>query len=840
MNHDEARLSAAAAPAQSFGLRLALARLALLWERLWPALWPALGAAGLFLLLALLDVFPRLPGQLHAALLVLFAAAFLVALARALRPLRLPAIAAAQRRIEQASGLPHRPLTALTDRLAGGNDPAAAALWQAHRARMALATRRLRIGIPAAGLAARDPFGLRSALLLLLVIAAIAAGTQWEPRLIGALQPDFSSGPPVPPPSIDIWVTPPDYTGLPPQFLQRDYKGEAIAVPTGSTVLAQIHGGRKPPQLKLDAAVTPFTPIDAQNFKVSAKMVAGQKLIVEQDGAVLAAWPIRIVPDEPPSVEFASPPQATARAALRLEYHATDDYGVEGVKAVITRPGGPPDQKIDIDLPLPALHAKDAKNASFHDLTPHVWAGLPVEIRFIARDAVDQTGESETVKMTLPERVFQNPLARAVIDQRKQLTLDPTQRQPVSEILSDLSSRPGLFHDNIAVFLGLRMASARLILDPEPKAVAEIQQMLWDAALEIEDGQVSLAQRELRELAKRLQDALANNAPDAEIERLMNELQQAIDRYLKALAENMQRMDPDQLKDMPPIDPSRMVDRNDLQRMLDRARQLARTGAKDAARDMLAQLQEMLENLQAGRPGQMEQGGAQQQQRQAMRQMQDLMQRQQQLLDRSFRSSRQGQRGQQGQKGQRGQQGQRGQEGQQGQRGQQGQPGDQAGDQSDAAGQQEALRRMLGEMMRRMGEGQGDIPQPLGRAERAMRDAVDALNRNAPGDAVGPQTEALDQLQQAARDLAEQMANQYGMGQGDRNGKQNGIPSPRADRDPLGRTPSGNGTDEDVKIPGQADVQKSREILDELRRRAGERSRPVIERDYIDRLLKRF
>jgi len=35
-------------------------------------------------------------------------------------------------------------------------------------------------------------------------------------------------------------------------------------------------------------------------------------------------------------------------------------------------------------------------------------------------------------------------------------------------------------------------------------------------------------------------------------------------------------------------------------------------------------------------------------------------------------------------------------------------------------------------------------------------------------------------------------------------------------------------------------LQKSRQILDELRRRAGERSRPVIELDYIERLLKRF
>ncbi|HZS82405.1 MAG TPA: TIGR02302 family protein [Stellaceae bacterium] len=825
MSHDEPDRLTPQAGRGMFGLRLALARSAILWERVWPALWPATGAAGLFLVLALFDAFDPLPGWLHAALLALFAGAVLAGLAQALWRLRMPGIAMARRRIERASGLVHRPLTTLADRLASGADPAAALLWEAHRARVAAATRRLRVGLPAAGLVMRDPFALRGALALLLVIGAVGAGTQWDARLLRALTPDFHSGPPAPPPSLYIWVTPPDYTGLPPQFLQRGYKGEAIGVPVGSVLLAQAHGGGTTPRLELDDAATDFTAIDAQNFKVSAKLTKGSKLTVEQGGAPLAAWPIRIIPDEPPSVEFAAPPQATERAALRLEYHATDDYGVERVKAVITRPDGPAGEKIELDLPLPGAHAKDAKNTSFHDLTPHVWAGLPVEIRLVATDAAGQTGESDPVKMTLPERVFHNPIARAVIDQRKQLTLDPTQRQAVSEILSDLSSRPGLFHDDIAVFLGLRMAADRLLLDRTPKAIGEVQQMLWDAALQIEDGQVSLAQRELRDLQRKLQDALANNAPDAEIERLMNELQQAIDRYLQALAQNMQRLDPDQLKNLPPMDRSRMVNRDDLQRMLDRARQLARTGSRDAARDLLAQLQEMLENLQAGRMDQMQGGSPQQQrQREAMRQMRELMQRQQQLLDRSFRSSRRGQRGQQN-----------------GQMGQQGEEGDQLGDQSDAAGQQEALRRMLGEMMRRMGEGQGDIPQPLGRAERAMRDAVEALKRNAPGDAVGPQTEALDQLQQAARDLADQMANQYGMGQGDRNGRTNGMPSPRADRDPLGRTPSGgNGTDEDVKIPDQADVQRSREILDELRRRAGERSRPVIEREYIDRLLKRF
>jgi uncharacterized protein (TIGR02302 family) len=413
----------------------------------------------------------------------------------------------------------------------------------------------------------------------------------------------------------------------------------------------------------------------------------------------------------------------------------------------------------------------------------------------------------------------------------------------VADTLSDLRERPQLYRDDTVAFLGLRLAEERLRINEDANSIAEVQQLLWDTALRIEDGRMSLAERDMRRLQQELQDALAKNAPDAEIERLMKELQQALDRYLQALAENMAR-NPDQYQQ--PVDPSKVLSSRDLQRMLDRARDLARNGARDQARELLSQLQNMLENLRMARPGQMPQQGSGEAQK-MMRDMRELMQRQQQLLDRSFRAQQQqGQQGQQGRMGQRGQQ-QGQQPGQQ--PGQQQGGGDQPdpnGQLGDAAGQQEGLRRMLGDMMRRLGDGLGDIPEPLGRAERAMRDATEALQRRQPGDAIGPQTEALDQLQQAARDFAQQMQRrmqgQLGNPNDDEVGATDGMPRDRVERDPLGRPLSNNGTYDqgDVKIPDQNTLQKAREILDELRRRAGERSRPEIELDYIDRLLKRF
>jgi uncharacterized protein (TIGR02302 family) len=696
---------------------------------------------------------------------------------------------------------------------------------------MEAAARRLRIGVPHAGFATRDPYGLRALAAMLLLLGAIDAGSDWRDRLIRALTPEVGGRSGVVAASLDIWVTPPEYTGLAPQFL-RPGATETIRIPTGSKLLAQVHGGQRVPSLAIDDRARNFEPVDNQNFQASADLTSGKHLAVTQSGTVLGNWQIDIIPDNPPTIAFAKPPQATSHAVLRIDYRAGDDYGVEGAKAVIRREGGKPDETIELELPLPGLHLKEAQATSYHDLTPHPWAGLPVEIRLVATDALGQTGQSEPVHMELPARKFEHPVARAIIDQRKELVTDPGSRLAVADTLSDLRERPQLYRDDTVAFLALRLAEQRLRLNDEAKSIAEVQQLLWDTALRIEDGGMSLAEREMRRLQQQLQDALAKNAPDEEIDRLMKELQQALDRYLQSLAEQMAR-NPEQFQQ--PVDPSKVISSRDLQRMLDRARDLARNGARDQARELLSQLQNMLENLRMARPGQMPQQGSNEAQ-QIMRGMRELMQRQQQLLDRSFRAQQQQQQGQPGQQGRMGQRGQQ-------QGGEQPDPNGQLG---DAAGQQEGLRRTLGDIMRQLGDRFGDIPDPLGRAERAMRDATEALQRRQPGEAIGPQTEALDQLQQAARDFAQQMQQrmqgQWGNPTDDEVGATDRDARDRVERDPLGRPVSNNGTYDqgDVKIPDQNTLQKAREILDELRRRAGERSRPTIELDYIDRLLKRF
>jgi uncharacterized protein (TIGR02302 family) len=818
--------------------RLWLARAALGWETLWPALWPSVAVIGLFGAVSFFDLLPHLPSWLHAAVLLGFAAALVWSLYRARRAFALPDEAAGRRRLEQASGMRHRPLTALRDTIAGGsNDGAAELLWRAHRARVRAALKAVRAGWPQPGLPGRDPWALRAALLLVVIVGLGAAGPDAGNRILRAVTPG-SAVAAIPIGVLDLWITPPAYTGLAP-LLPRSEPGAAteIAVPTGSVLLAQVSGGHGAPRLQVDREATAFSAVDNKSYRVSSTITAGTKLTVEQDGKPLGSWAMKVTPDNPPKVEFGTAPSRTRRAALKLDYDASDDYGLATVAATIRRaerPAGVPDEQIDIALPLPGQRMKEAKGSGYHDLTAHPWAGLPVKVTLKATDAANQEGASEEFAMVLPERVFQHPVARAIVEQRRALVADPNQRMVVARALSAIGSIPSQFYDDVVVYLALKTASVRTIREPTPAGREAVQQLLWDTALRIEDGKLSMAERDLRAIQQKLQDALANNAPDAEIEKLIQELQQAIDKYLEAMVEQARR-NPGEMQQQPMDRNAMRIERRDLQKMLDQARQMARTGAKDAAREMLARLQEMLENLRMGQQMQGQQQGDGQAQ-QMMRGLQELMQRQQQLTDKTFRRSQQGRPGMR-QRGQQGQQGQRGQQGQQGQQGDQ--PGEGEGE-GDGA-EQDALRRMLGDIMRGMAEMMGNVPGGFSQAERAMRDALDALNRNAPGQALRPQMDAMEQLRAGAREMMQQMMQQMGEGPGEGEAPES-DPHMTQNRDPAGRPLNGLGglDGRDVKIPEESDLQRSREILDELLRRAGERFRPNIERDYIDRLLKRF
>ncbi|HEX9809776.1 MAG TPA: TIGR02302 family protein [Alphaproteobacteria bacterium] len=832
--------------------KLALARLALLWERLWPALWPAVGLGGVFIALALFDVLPYLPAWVHGAVLAAFVAAIAYASWQAAKALALPGRARARRRIEHASGLAHRPLSMLRDALAtGGNDPETRALWKLHRLRTIARIRGLRVGLPAPGLARRDPWALRGALLVVLAIAVTIAWGDGLNRIARALAPGVGGavkGPAV----VDLWITPPAYTGVAPIFLSagkddgggpgnlnlvaagapspgtRAPSGGPIAIPEGSTVLVQLSGGWGTPRLAIGGENSEFSPVAEGTYKATVTVGLddeADRLAIRQGIGEVASWPIRIVPDRGPTVRFAEEPGQSGRGAVRIEVEGEDDYGLAEARLFLRRArvnvgGDSADADAEaalerfnaphtLNLPLPGRGAKAVKETSYHDLTAHPWAGMEVFLQIVARDGAGQPGVSDPVAITLPERYFRHPVARSLVLLRKRLMFDPESREDVVDDLVNLSTIPGSFNHDTVAYLAIRTAAHRLGSVPGLAVLGEVQNLLWDTALRLEDGALSLAERRLREIQKQLMEALNKNAGNAEIQKLMRELEQAMAEFLREMMKGLENLP----QTAQPLDPNmQYLSPQDLQRLLDRARELAMTGNLDAARQMLSMLRELLENLRSGRFAMNQGRQGDSKAWDMLRELQEMMKRQQELMDETFRQSQEGMRD--------------------------GQPPT-----GEGADRQGDLRQQLQDMLRRFGEMLGQFPRSLGDAELAMREALEALRKGQPGDAVGPQGRALEEMQRGAGEMLQQLMRQYGQGRGRGPGRgraqQGRMPMTH---DPLGRPLPNAGTSasDDVEIPDESETQRAREILEELRRRAGELGRPPIEMDYIERLLRRF
>lgn len=863
--------------------RRRLAMLALWFERAWPAVWPLLGVAGLFLCAALVDLPRRLPGWGHAALLAGFAVVALLALVHAVRRIALPDPAAADRRMEKASGLAHRPLAVLTDRPA---QPGSDGLWQAHVVRAMRQVGRLRIGTPRPGMALHDPRALRLGLVVLLVASAGIAGEQAPGRMLRAFQPVFGAQPVPPATQLQAWITPPAYTGQAPVFLKPE--GGAVSVPQDSRLVVNVTGGTAEPALSLGAKALPFARLDPTSFQADEALADSGRLAVSRGGAALAAWDVTVVPNVAPVVSFPEPPNGLRSRVpqTRIPWQASHAYGVVSLQAELTLRDRAEAPALLVPIQIPGGSTKNAKGVRLQDLTAHPWAGLMVEAKLVGKDATGLAGSSDTIAFELPERRFQHPVARAILEVRKGLSLRPEERGPAILGLEMQARLEEVWKDDTGGLLNLESIITQLRRDRAPNTIDEVQARIWQLALHLEEGAPERTARALEQARRDVREMLeaerrGEEIDKAELDRRMRELQEALQRHMEALADQNRRDPANQT-----FDPERQnrLDAQDMKRTTEQMRDAAREDRMNEARDRMAELDRMMEDMQnarreRGQQTERQKARAEKRQRgeRQMSAVQDMIRREGALLDNA--QQRGGQAEPQRpfmpprQRAQAPQDQQRSQE-------------QRAQDQRV----QQALRRALGELMQQQGDLTGKIPPQLAEADAAMRDAVAALRDGRDPAAAQAAQRAIEALQKGGREMSQEMAAQFGRGgeedgeeegdesgegsmmaEGDQDGMGNGPGSQqmgpgdqrgerrgeraygrgrdvtrRADerRDPLGRhlREGTSGSDEsgDVQVPEQMEEARTRAIQEELRRRGADRGRPQPELDYIDRLLRQF
>jgi Domain of unknown function (DUF4175) len=855
----------------------------LLWETYAPTL--ALGA--LFVLLfttaAAFGLWQRI-GDPWRLIGLSIAAYFVVKSALAARQRLRPTQSQARRRVERDSGLAHRPLDTLVDTPALNADDTA---WQNHLVNAQIQIQRAGTSSLRPTLAPMDKYFLRIAAPILLLLAfMVGAGDNYE-RLRASLTPGWIYGMSAKTAHFEAWIDPPQYTGRPPSYFKDQ---QSMDAPEGSEFVARISGLKTAPRLVLHEG--------NRTRRITAKRLGPQSFearVIITKGTVASyrigqsekIWVLNVAKDLHPIVRFDVAPDAGKRDRLIFTYSLSDDYGVENLLLSMALESDPEtSEQISVTLPGSSVRSA-AKEPGGVDLTKHKWAGKKVQGRLLAIDGKRQIGSTAMYNFVVPDKIFVEPLAKAVAEQRQlilagmdaktvgyapypkehkvkstnkplfaverpDMAIDraPATVQRTALLIDAITDKPvGVFEDP-SVYMGLRNIYRRLQTAQAVGELGGIPEDLWTIALRAEFGRLGNAKEDMQRAERALNNAMARRAPQREVDALFDRYNEAVDRYMEFLmleaAKNAQEQSADG-------EGGGDADFNtdEIQALLDAIEEANRMGDTVAARKALAKLAQLLENMKI----QLAQGGGgsgsgvgesmSEELKEALEDLNDVLGEQRRLRDETQDAGRAEADMWDGQ-----QEAENKQPGDQPSGSeladQQGQIADMLGALEDAANGQNGTGKQEDESMG--GEGEEDGSGGVGGADikQALEDAKDAMGLSEQSlkdgefySAGRAQSDAIDALRQAGEGLLEQEAERLKAEQGEEGG-QKANKDGLGNADPFGREDGNSMGEADTDIPEKSDQQRARELLEELRRRSGERERGETEREYLERLLERF
>ncbi len=799
-------------------LARALAWCVLLFERLLPRILPSIMALMLLIALAWFGIFNSLSYWPHllivwGLLFIAFGCLFF------LSGFHVPTRGDVDRQIEKASGLQNQPLEALFDKpVNGGNDPYAKALWAEHQRRMAGQLEHLQAGFPDTAICRYDPLAIR-ALVILFTATAFAYSFGNTGGRLGDVF-DFSAPTNLSSLRVDAWVTPPSYTGQAPIYLTQTAI-ERATVPEGSKVTIRVvDGGDAYLKLK-DSSSGETAHITAQKEKTSAKSTneTFETDLKSSSDLVLSLrhyekkWHFDVIPDRAPTIRLTKEPERILNGSLELNYMLDDDYGVEKAYVEIV----PTSQIAGIGHPLynaPEIRlliprGGKGQGRTVQDISNHPWAGSEVHLTLIAEDGAGHVAKSESRTMTLPQRNFGNPLSRAVVEERRLLALDTMSRLRVMDMLWALTLRPDDTIQNYGHFLALRSVRTRLSLADTDDKLRDVTDYMWQIAVGIEGDNVNQAEKNLKQAQAALRDAIRNGASLEEISRLMDALKQAMNDYMAALTEQQQNISPDQKSN----NNAQNLSPDELTQKLQQLEDMAKTGNRSAAEQLLSELENMMDNLQvqkgANGSGSGQSGNGTDEMQKQMDKLGDLMRRQQETLNDTHKLEDEKQRGEKT-------------------------PEQYQQELDKLHKKQDELQSELKNLQKDLSERGLKPSDSLKDAEKQMGKSGESLKDGDGSSSAQSQSDALDSLRGGAKDLMKQM--QEAMKKNGENGQDDGT----TPKDPLGRhLDSAKGKSENgAALPQESDMQRARKILEEIRKRLGQSFTPEAEKDYLERLLK--
>jgi hypothetical protein len=505
----------------------------------------------------------------------------LLALGAGAARLRRPAAHAIDRRIESASGLRHQPLGVLDD--APETETALAMeIWQAHRRRIAAVLEHARAGPPAPLAAVWDPLALRLLLALLLLSGAVIAGPAAPLRLAAAFA--FPAWP-LAGPGVNAWITPPAYTGQPPQILTP---GEAVTALVGTKLTVVVDGPRQAPPVRLGGWIFPQTALGPASHRAEGVLTASGRLTIGPWWHRLAGWNVTVTPPQAPEVKLTGIEIAKGNL-LKLKFHVADPYGLAALSAQFSPVGHP--GALTLNFPL-ALNT--GNGSAWLDLSTSPFHNLPVALVLRATNLAGAAGsDAPHGALVLPGLNLRDKTAIALDHQRQALAVAPPELLQVAVGLRGAAQAPPSGITAAADVQLAFLARAMLMRNASPQMAVDRLLALIE---EIEGGPGYPAAQALaaanQALAAALERGLHGSQPD----------QAALQKLLQSMHEALAR----RLAGMPPAAGTQAgaqaLDLSALDQLAQKIAADEAAGNTDQAARELRQLEQALEALQSATP----------------------------------------------------------------------------------------------------------------------------------------------------------------------------------------------------------------------------------------------
>ena len=798
-------------------IKIILTRVVILWEVLAKYLFFLLGILAIFLTLTLLNFFTYISFWFHILFLSVFLIVIGMILAKAISLVRWPSIMKCVRRIEIDNLASNRPISTLFDKpILNQHSP----IWDIHYDKMLKQAHSIGYFKFRPFFHSVDPLYICLPLCIIFVITIYTYSNNFISKVEAALLPQNNY--------IDMdeavfsgWISPPNYTELAPIVLSEGIK--SIRAPVGSVLTARMYGGDGPSKLFINEYVIDFSMIDKDNYAIESVVNSSGNLTIKQNNIIIFNKPLEVIEDQNPTVELLEKPERTVKGVLKIAYLSRDDYGITNLYShiVLKKQLSVIDQKeLNFSVPFDKKVKGSQYSEYYHDLTEHIWAGLPVKFSILAEDFVGNKGGSQEYEIILPEREFNNPLAISIINQRKNFGLRLLSLKQIALSLDEVAKNKIISKEYaiaqvwLEEVLGLlKDLENNLHIDVINEKRSLAIKKMWKSALFIESGQLVKAEEDLRKAQENLKEALSESNDAGEIQESITNLDEALGKYLDELEEPMNVDAPQVSESEDPGDRggengAQSNERQDLEEKLEEIADLAASGSLDEAKDQLDEMQDVTEALDREALGEALGEEESADRPKAMQQISELIKEQEALMEESFDQSLNSAQADQKTPG---------------------------SGPINAGEEQENLRKQLENVMKEIAESENPIPESLGRADRAMRQASRELNRNRPDRAQTAQGRVIEELSKAAESL-DKMHSGDGPSQMAGRNRDN---TNRDQRDPLGRVPPGQGSSPggDVGIPNEPDITKARKIAKQLYKKAEKSIEDSIERKYVDSLL---